>query len=323
MIDEAIHNVLKNSDEYIKIFIIIWIKIREIYLDYNKNDKVSLHKRIDSLSNFCRVIRKRAEKTPKLASLSKFLKFIEMECKTNREKIDKLYNITALLKMFDLPKPVNDVIDSLGLNSGDDNEFANVINELFEEDINFKKLEGTNNEEGTLFEYINKKYDKGFSDKDSDSLKKFNQLQDIPIGTPKIQEKQFTIIKNKQNENTLTQTKESTNNKSNYQPVYQPIIMTQPNQPMMIAQQIQSGNQPIYYVPVMYNQQMQPVQQVQQVQPVQSVQSVQSVQPVQAVKSVQVKNVERGEKVEGRRMLSKDFFSDGKRVNFMNYGKVR
>ena len=56
------------------------------------------------------------------------------------------------------------------------------------------------------------------------------------------------------------------------------------------------------------------------VQQERQVQQVQQVQPVQ-----QVKVVDKEEKVgEGRRMLSKDFFRDGgKRVEFINSGKVR
>lgn len=140
MIDEAIYRLLKNSDDYIKIFIIIWIKIREIYLDDSKNNKVTLHKRMQSLSNFCNVIRRRCEKTGKLTKLTKLLRYIENECKNNKEKIDKLHNITALLKMFDLPKPVSDLIDNLGLSNPVENDFADVINGLFEEDININDV---------------------------------------------------------------------------------------------------------------------------------------------------------------------------------------
>ena len=37
-------------------------------------------------------------------------------------------NITSIMRMFDLPKPVEELIDTIGLGSPEDNEFANVIN---------------------------------------------------------------------------------------------------------------------------------------------------------------------------------------------------
>jgi hypothetical protein len=199
MIDEAIHRLLKNSDDYIKIFIIIWIKTREIYLDYNKNNKISLHKRIESLSNFCSIIRKRCEKSGKLINLSKILKYIEIECKNNKDKIDKLYNITTLLKMFDLPKPISELIDTLGLANPEENDFANVINELFDDDINIKQIvEDSKNGEGTLIELVNGKCDKD----------KLNKLQDIPLRN-EVQSKNLVVINKKISDNSIVENNES------------------------------------------------------------------------------------------------------------------
>lgn len=183
MIDETIYRLLRNSDDYIKIFIIIWIKTREIYLDYNQNNNNSLHKKIESLHNFCHVIRKKCEKTNKMLKFSKILKFIEKECRNNRDKIDKIYNITSILKMFDLPKPLNEIIDTLGLSNPDESDFANVINDLFDEEVNIKEIvTDTKNDEGTLAELVNERISK---------------LQDIPINDRKeVQIKKINKIKN-------------------------------------------------------------------------------------------------------------------------------
>lgn len=156
---------LKKSDEYAKILIIVWMKLREIYLESGKDDKVSLNKRVESLRKFCRTIRKRCEKARKLPKLIKFLAKIENECRNGKETIDKLSHVSAIMKMFDLPKPVTNLMDSLGLGNIEDNEFASVINELFEENIDLNKIDDGNVEEGTLVDYINRKYDKTLPEK--------------------------------------------------------------------------------------------------------------------------------------------------------------
>lgn len=167
MFNQIMHSLLKNSDEYAKILIIVWMKLREIYLESSKNDNVSLNKRIQSLEKFCRTIRKRCDSAKKLPKLSRFLARIEHKCANGKETLEKLSSITTMLRMFDLPKPVNNLIDSLGLGSMEDNEFANVINELFEENDELHHLKeiDDNNEEGTLVDYINRKYEKSHSKK--------------------------------------------------------------------------------------------------------------------------------------------------------------
>ncbi len=167
MINDIMKMFLTKSEDYAKIFIVIWLKLREIYL-LDNNDKVSLNKKVESLSKFCRTIRKRCYKAKKLPNFSKFLKRIENECKNSKQIIEKLGSITMILKMFDLPKPIEKIIDSLGLVSNDDNEFANVINELFDENVELEKIEeqpDLQEQEGTLIDYINKKYDKNNPEK--------------------------------------------------------------------------------------------------------------------------------------------------------------
>lgn len=160
MFNNLIGNFLKGSDEYAKILIIIWLKLRDIYLEQKSNEKVSLNKRVESLRKFCRTIRKRCQKANKLPKFSKFLKNIEVECQNSKEMLYKLSNITAIMRMFDIPKPIEDLIDTIGLGNPEDNEFANVINELFEENIELNKIDEQQIEEGTLVNYVNKKYDK-------------------------------------------------------------------------------------------------------------------------------------------------------------------
>lgn len=160
MFNNLIGNFLKGSDEYAKILIIIWLKLRDIYLEQKSNEKVSLNKRVESLRKFCRTIRKRCQKANKLPKFSKFLKSIEVECQNSKEMLYKLSNITAIMRMFDIPKPIEDLIDTIGLGNPEDNEFANVINELFEENIELNKIDEQQIEEGTLVNYVNKKYDK-------------------------------------------------------------------------------------------------------------------------------------------------------------------
>jgi len=174
--------LLKSSDEYAKILIIVWMKLREIYLESDKKDKVSLNKRIDSLIKFCRTVRKRCERVRKLPKLSKYLRTIEYKFRDGKETIDKISGITAILRMLDLPKPVNNLIDSLGLGNMEDNEFANVINELFEENGALEQLQSIddhNNEEGTLVDYINKKYNKNI--KKDIKIKKIETIQEEPV----------------------------------------------------------------------------------------------------------------------------------------------
>jgi len=164
MFNESIKKIFKGSDEYAKIFIVIWLKLREICLEPSSKDPVSLNKRVESLRKFCRTIRKKCEKARKLPNLARFLRKIEKECKNNKESIDKLSHVSVILRMLDLPKPLTDIMDSLGLGLMEDNEFANVINELFEENVELDKIDDQQVEEGTLIDYINKKYDKN-SDK--------------------------------------------------------------------------------------------------------------------------------------------------------------
>lgn len=200
MFNESIKKIFKGSDEYAKIFIIIWLKLREICLEPSSKDPVSLNKRVESLRKFCRTIRKKCEKARKLPNLAGFLRKIEKECKNNKESIDKLSHVSVILRMLDLPKPLTDLMDSLGLGLMEDNEFANVINELFEENVELKKIDDHQVEEGTLIDYINKKYDKN-SDKlvEKNLEKKYIKVeknQSLPKieEIPEIEEKKPTNI---------------------------------------------------------------------------------------------------------------------------------
>ena len=181
--------IFKNSEEYAKILIVIWLKLREIYLDANKNDGVSLDKRLESLARFCRTIRKKCVKLNKFPKFSNFLKSIEYECKDKKETINKLSHVSMILRMLDLPKPINDLMDTLGLGNMQDNEFANMVNELFEENNELKKVENEQLEEGTLIDYINRKYDKNYSEKviEKNLEKKYIKIEKPVVDKPVIQ----------------------------------------------------------------------------------------------------------------------------------------
>ena len=109
-------------------------------------------------------VRKGCEKSKKFPKFSSFLKSIEYECKDKKETLDKLSHVSMILRMLDLPKPINDLMDSFGLGSVGDNEFANMVNELFDENVEMKKMDSEQVEEGTLIDYINRKYDKNISE---------------------------------------------------------------------------------------------------------------------------------------------------------------
>jgi len=159
-------NIIKNSDDYVKILIITWLKIRDMYLD-PKNKSVALNKKIEMLIKASKTIRKQCKKTKKGHAFYYVLKFLENEFTSGKKFLTKISHLSLAAKMFELPKPVNQLIDELGLNNIEDDEFAQAINSMLDDmDENdfkalkeSKELEKTieNIQEGTLVKFMKNK----------------------------------------------------------------------------------------------------------------------------------------------------------------------
>jgi hypothetical protein len=155
-------------DDHLKIFILIWLKLREYYLE-SKNKQLSLPYIIKKTLNFLKKIRKQCKQINRFRKIAKFVYFLEIELGESDKFIEKLQHFAIFAEIFDLPEPFIDIIKSLGLNSGDDEEnnlFTKKINDLFKniDDIDLEKkvniIEDTLQEEGTLINFLkNKKQD--------------------------------------------------------------------------------------------------------------------------------------------------------------------
>ena len=165
---KTLQNLLQSSDDYAKIFTIVWIKLRDLYLDpYDSSissiqSKISLATRVKKTVKFIRNVRKQCIKSNKLHNLARLLHYIEGELKEGNKFIEKIQQFSLLASMFDLPEPIKEIIETLGLNNAEDNEFANEINNLFDNiddeaiEKNLNNLEETLNE-GTLANFLKNK----------------------------------------------------------------------------------------------------------------------------------------------------------------------
>lgn len=163
-----LRDLIQSSDEYAKIFTVVWIKLRDLYLDpYDSSisslqSKISLATRIKKTQKFIRTVRKQCIKSNKLHSLARLLYYIEGELNEGKKFIDKLQQFSLLASMFDLPEPIKEIMDTIGLNNIEDNEFANEINNLFDNiddkeiEKNINNLDETLNE-GTLANFLKNK----------------------------------------------------------------------------------------------------------------------------------------------------------------------
>ena len=154
-------------DDHFKIFILIWLKLREIYTEATKK-KLSLPFVIKKTSNFLKNIRKQCTKIQRFRKIAKFVYFLEIELAESEKFIDKLQHLALIAEIFELPEPISDIIKHLGLDDGDDlenNVFSKKINDLFKniDDINIEKkidiIEDTM-QEGTLYDFLKNKNDK-------------------------------------------------------------------------------------------------------------------------------------------------------------------
>ena len=151
-------------DDHFKIFILIWLKLREYYTEAI-NKKISLPFIIKKASNFLKNIRKQCTKIQRFKKIAKFVYFLEIELSESERFIDKLQHLALIAEIFELPEPISGIIKHLGLDEGDDlenNVFSKKINDLFKniDDIDLEKkvdiIEDTM-QEGTLADFLKNK----------------------------------------------------------------------------------------------------------------------------------------------------------------------
>ena len=156
-------------DDHFKIFIIIWLKLRDFYLE-SKNKGISLPYVVKKTLNFLKKIRKQCTTIKRFRKIAKFVYFLEIELVESDKFIDKLQHFAIAAEIFDLPEPIKDIFKNIGINAEKDfenNLFSKKINDLFKniDDIDLEKkvniIEDTIQEEGTLVNFLkNKSQDK-------------------------------------------------------------------------------------------------------------------------------------------------------------------
>ena len=155
-------------DDHFKIFILIWLKLREYYTEAIKK-KISLPFVIKKTSNFLKNIRKQCSKIQRFRKIAKFVYFLEIELTESERFIDKLQHLALIAEIFELPEPISGIIKHLGLDDGEDlenNVFSKKINDLFKniDDIDLEKkvdiIEDTM-QEGTLADFLRNKKNSG------------------------------------------------------------------------------------------------------------------------------------------------------------------
>lgn len=164
----SLNRLLKEGDDYAKIFILVWFKVRDLFLDPYDSSKSSIEKnislktRIKKTLKFIRSIKKQCSKINKFHNIINFLTFVENELISGKNFVEKLSQLSIIAQLFDLPQPINDLINILGLNNDESNKFSKEINDLFEniddEDIksNLHSMEKSI-DEGTLANFIKNK----------------------------------------------------------------------------------------------------------------------------------------------------------------------
>lgn len=151
-------------DDHFKIFVLIWLKLREYYLE-STNKGITLPFVIKKTLNFLKKIRKQCTKIKRFRKIAKFVYFLEIELIESDNFIDKLQHFALAAEIFGLPEPILDILSNLGLNASDDenNLFTKKINDLFKniDDIDLEKkiniIEDTIQEEGTLVNFLKNK----------------------------------------------------------------------------------------------------------------------------------------------------------------------
>lgn len=166
-------------DDHFKIFILIWLKLREYYTEATKK-KISLPFVIKKTSNFLKNIRKQCSKIQRFRKIAKFVYFLEIELTESERFIDKLQHLALIAEIFELPEPISGIIKHLGLDDGDDlenNVFSKKINDLFKniDDIDLEKkvnvIEDTI-QEGTLADFLKNNKNSGSKNGYSKNIRK-------------------------------------------------------------------------------------------------------------------------------------------------------
>jgi len=151
-------------DDHFKIFILIWLKLREYYTEATKK-KISLPFVIKKTSNFLKNIRKQCSKIQRFRKIAKFVYFLEIELTESERFIDKLQHLALIAEIFELPEPISGIIKHLGLDEEDDlenNVFSKKINDLFKniDDIDLEKkvnIIEDSIQEGSLVNFLKNK----------------------------------------------------------------------------------------------------------------------------------------------------------------------
>lgn len=171
-------------DDHFKIFVIIWIKLREYYFE-TKNKSLSLPFIVKKTSNFLKNIRKQCSKIDRFKKIAKFVNFLEIELVESERFIEKLQHLALIADIFELPEPINGLIKQLGLDEFNDlenNDFSKKINSLFKniDDADLEKkidIIEESIQEGTLVSFLKNKE------------KKINQISIKKIIPPPVESK--------------------------------------------------------------------------------------------------------------------------------------
>jgi hypothetical protein len=177
-------------DDHFKIFILIWLKLREYYSEA-KNKSLTLPFIVKKTSKFIKNIRKQCIKIPRFKKIAKFVYFIEIELSESERFIEKLQHFALISEIFELPEPISGIIKQLGLDGGDDlenNVFSKKINDLFKniDEIDLEKkvdiIEDTM-QEGTLLNFLkNKKPIQEKEEKEEKEERKYpNYYKSAPV----------------------------------------------------------------------------------------------------------------------------------------------
>lgn len=183
-------------DDHFKIFILIWLKLREYYLE-SKNKSLSLPFVVKKTSNFLKNIRKQCTNIPRFNKIAKLVYILELELVESERFIEKLQHLALIADIFELPAPIQNIIKQIGLDETNDlenNDFSKNINNLFKniDDVDLEKkinIIDENIQEGTLVNFLkNKKKDEQPKDikdiKDTKNTKNNKKINEIVTESP-------------------------------------------------------------------------------------------------------------------------------------------
>ena len=152
-------------DDHFKIFILIWLKLREYYFEA-KNKPLTIPFIFNKTSNFLKKMRKQCKKIQRFKKVASFVNFLELQLAENEQFIEKLQQFALIADIFELPEPFASIIKNIGLSSEDgleNNLFSKKINDIFKDidDIDLEKkidiIEESIQEEGTLVNFLKNK----------------------------------------------------------------------------------------------------------------------------------------------------------------------